>query len=125
MKMDIEVLPYYVLKNVNISIGADSIVKATFGLDTIIKDANKKNIEFVALYLNKTTLIRDGVSVNTKTSGGSITDINNITLSKKVSFVQEYDAATATQNYVYAAVGVKIEGINTLLCSPVQKIDIH
>lgn len=125
MKLDIEVLPYYMLKNVSISIGADSIVTASFGLDTIVKDANKKNIEFVALYLNKTQLIRDGVSVNTKTSGGSIANINNIKLTRKVEFVQEYDAATAKQNYVYAAVGVKIEGINTLLCSPVQKIDIH
>ncbi len=122
--LDIEVLPYYMIKHADFSVSPDSVISVQLGLDKIITDSRAKDIEKVTLYLNKTTFISSATPVYTSISGSSITDIGNISLRMKLASAAITDAATSTQNYVYARVGIKINGVEDLLFSPVQKLGL-
>jgi len=114
--LDIEVTPYYMIRNPLIS-GAGRTVSATFGLEKIINDANAKDVEQVSLYVNKTFFVDLGNNIaSTNVNGVDITDMNNIGLSVDVP------AITPAQNYIYARVGVKISGVEDMLYSPVEKV---
>lgn len=120
--MDIEVLPYYTVKQATFSMSSDSIITAKFGLNKIITDSRAKDIEKVTLYLSQTGFINSSTAVSTSINGSSITDIGNISLSMKLAAAAVTDAATGSQNYVYARVGIKISGVEDLLFSEVQKL---
>jgi hypothetical protein len=116
--LDIEVMPYYMIRNAQLS-GANRAVTATFKLEKIITDANAKNVERVYLYVNKTAFVDRGNNIaNKELAGGNITDMNNISLNVNVP------AIAPAQNYVFARVGLKIAGVEDMLYSPVQKIQI-
>ena len=116
--LDIEVMPYYMIRNAQLS-GANRTVTANFKLDKIITDANAKNVERVYLYVNKTAFVDRGNNIaNKDLAGGNITDMNNIGLTVNVP------AISPAQNYVFARVGLKIAGVEDMLYSPVQKIQI-
>jgi hypothetical protein len=51
-------------------------------------------------------------------AGGSITDRNSISLNLTVP------ALAPAQDYVFARIGLKIDGIEDMLYSPVQKIQL-
>lgn len=122
--LDIEVLPYYMIKQASFSVSTDSVVTAQLSLDKIVTDARAKDIEKVTLYLNKTSFINSSTAVNTSISGSSITDIGHISLGMKLASAAVTDAAAGTQPYVYARIGIKISGVEDLLFSNVQKIDL-
>ena len=116
--LDIEVMPYYMIRNAQLS-GANRTVTANFKLEQIIADANAKNVERVYLYVNKTAFVDRGNNIaNKDLAGGNITDMNNIGLTVNVP------AISPAQNYVFARVGLKIAGVEDMLYSPVQKIQI-
>lgn len=121
---DIEVMPYYMIRNPQISASGRKVT-ATFKAEKIITDANAKDIERVNLYINKTTLVdnRSDYNINPENSGvlggGSITDPNNISLSVDVPTI------TPAQNYIFARVGIKIAGVEKMIFSPVQKIAVQ
>jgi hypothetical protein len=116
--MDIEVTPYYMIRNSQIT-GVAGGVEATFGLEQIITDVNAKDIERVFLFINKTTFV-DGSSqiMRSEIAGGDIVNLADITLSVGVP-----DMIPA-QNYVFARIGVKIAGVDDLMFSGVQKIQL-
>jgi len=115
--LDIEVTPYYVVKNTAMS-NTGRKINATFSLEQIITDANAKNVDEVFLYVSKTNLVasRDDVGGVVSVKGADITDLNHVTLSREVQ------ALTPDQPYVFARVGVKLAGVEYLIYSPVQKI---
>lgn len=116
--LDIEVRPYYMIRNTQISSSARNIL-ATFKLEKIITDANAKNVERVSLYVNKTMFVDRGNNIASRDlSGANITDLNSINLSATVP------AITPAQNYVFARVGVKIAGVEDMLYSTIQKIQL-
>lgn len=123
--MDIEVIPYYMVRNAQLTLSGTDVVNAAFKLEKIITDANAKNIENVFLYLNQTTFV-DGTNYIARTAlaGGDITDPDNISLQVTVPASISANGTTGDQNYVYARIGVKISGVEDLLFSPVQKIDL-
>jgi hypothetical protein len=121
---DIEVMPYYMVRNAQFS-ASGRTVTATFKAEKIITDANAKDIERVNLYVNKTTLVdnrgdyhlnKDDVGV---IKGVDIADPNSITLSLDVPQI------VPAQNYVFARVGIKIAGVEKMIFSPVQKVNIQ
>lgn len=117
LDMDIEVLPYYMLRDVSIS-GNSSTVNADFSLEQIITDENAKGINEVVLYLSKSTFVDGRTSISsTRIGGGDIDDLSNIQLSTEVPNM------TPTQGYVFARIGVRIDGVEDMLFSPVQRID--
>jgi len=116
--LDIEVMPYYMIRNIQIS-KAGSDVTANFGLEKIITDANAKNVENVTLYINKTTFVDRSNNIATKElNGADITDMNNVSMSVTVP------ALNTAQNYVFARIGVRIAGVEDMLYSPIQKIQL-
>jgi len=114
--VDLQVTPYYMIRNANITI-AGGTVTATCKLEKIITDANAKAVERVSLYINKDQFVSGGDNIAGKDlPAGSITDMNNISLSVAVP------AIVPAQNFVYARIGVKIAGLEDMIFSPLQKI---
>lgn len=123
--LDIEVMPYYMIRNPQVTASGRSLT-ANFKLEKIINDVNARNVERVTLYVNKTTFVDRGNNIpisiqnnpQMSLAGADITDLNNISLSLNVP------AITPAQNYVFARVGLKIAGVEDMLYSPVQKVQL-
>jgi len=114
--MDLEVTPYYMIRNPQITVAAGK-VNATFKAEKIITDVNAKNIESVALYINRAQFVSGGNNIASSSMAGSaITDPNNISLSVTIPTI------TPTQNYVFARIGLKIVGVEDRIFSPLIKL---
>jgi hypothetical protein len=117
-EFDIEVTPFYMLRNPQLARSGGNIA-GTFKIEKIITDASARDIEEVNLYINKTTFVSGANNVAVKTVKGSdITDPNNVNLSVAVP------SLTPAQSYVFARIGLKIEGVEDRIFSPVVKIDL-
>jgi Domain of unknown function (DUF3823_C)/Protein of unknown function (DUF3823) N-terminal domain len=117
--LDLEVLPYYMIRNAAINNNGTSVT-ATFKIEKVITDANAKDIERVNLYINKTQFVSgngDEHNASAELSGGDITDPNNVTLSVSIP-----DMVPA-QKYVFARIGLKIAGVEDMIFSPLTKIN--
>lgn len=116
--LDIEVMPYYMIRDPKFTLGTDKI-DISCKLEQIITDANAKGIERVSLYVGKSVLLDSRTSLSSEDmDGADITDLNNVRLSANVP------AITPAQNYVFARIGVKIKGVEDMLFSPAQQIDL-
>jgi hypothetical protein len=121
-QLDIEVTPYYMLRNAQMSKSGDTAVAASFKAEKIITNANAKDIERVSLYINKTDFVSGAGNYYIALkdlSGGDITDPNNISLKVNIP----YDKLNSNQTYVFARIGIKISGVEDMIFSPVAKID--
>jgi hypothetical protein len=115
--VDLEVTPYYMIRNAQINVSGSS-VSATFKIEKIITDANAKDIESVSLYINKTQFVSGNNNIaHADINGADIADPNNISMSVDIP------AITPTQNYVFARAGLKINGVEDMIFSPLVKID--
>jgi hypothetical protein len=114
--LDLEVTPYYMIRTPQIN-AASGAVTATFKAEKIIADASAKDIEEVALYINKTQFV-SGANNNAQVTmaGSAITNPDNISLNVTIP------AMVPAQNYVFARIGLKIAGVEDRIFSPVQKI---
>jgi hypothetical protein len=118
--LDLPVTPYYLIRNPQITV-SNRVVAATFGINKIITDANARNIESVFLYVNKTQFVAGANDYNIASSqlaGSAITSTNNVSLTVTVPTINP------TQNYVFARIGLKVAGIEDLIFSPIQKIQL-
>jgi len=114
--MDIEVMPYYMIRGATITAAAGK-VNAFCKLEKIITNANAKDIENVSLYINKTQFVDGSNNIATQQiSGAAIADLNNLNMSVTIPGI------TPTQNYVFARIGVKIAGVDDLIFTPVSKL---
>ena len=118
MTMDIEVLPYYMVRNTSFS-SSNRFISASTQIEKIITGENAKNIERVSLYINKSTFVSGATNIaHSDIPSADIIDMNNISLTVEVP---EF---LPSQNYVYARVGVKIEGVEDMLFSEIQKVEL-
>jgi len=116
--VDIEVTPYYMVRNPQLSASGQT-VSGSFGLDKIIDGVEGKDVERVNLYVNKTLFVSGANNIATSSLDGSeITDLNNINLQVTVP------AMTPSQNYVFARIGVKIAGVEDMIFSQIEKINL-
>lgn len=116
--LDLEVTPYYMIRNASLT-GGENSVTGSFALEKIITDSDAKDIEYVALYINKTLFVSSADNIaNTTVNGVDIADPNQIELTVDVP------SMTPTQNYVFARIGVKIAGVEDMIFSPVEKIQL-
>jgi hypothetical protein len=114
--MDIEVMPYYMVRNAQITVGSNK-VNAVFNIEKIVTDANAKDIDRVNLYINKTQFVSGGDQIAaTELAGSAITSLNNISMSVNIPGI------SPTQNYVFARVGIKISGVEDMIFSPLVKV---
>jgi hypothetical protein len=117
-EMDIEVIPYWMILNPNISFNGGKVTGA-FGLEQIITGSRAKNIESATLYLSKTLFANSETNVATNSiNGGDINDVNNVGLSVNVPTL------IPSQDYIFASIGVKIVGVEDMIFSEVQKINL-
>lgn len=117
---DIEVEPYYMIRNPQISLSGD-MVNASASLEQIITDADARNVERVSLYINRTQFVdqRGNYHIASQDlAGGDIADMDNISLSLEVPDL------VRSQSYVYARIGVKIEGVEDMIFSHVEKLEL-
>ncbi|HEU0228718.1 MAG TPA: DUF3823 domain-containing protein [Arachidicoccus soli] len=124
--MDIEVMPYYMINNAKFIIGADSVVTASCSVKKIITDTNAKDIQFVALYVNRTDFVDDNNSfVSNTIAGGDISDMNNLSFTAKIpTNIANANIGVGKQNYFYARIGLKIVGLDDMLFSDVVKVSL-
>lgn len=122
--MNIEVMPYYMVRDAKLTLSGTT-VNANCKLEQIITDANARNVESVFLYLNQTQFV-DGTNYLARTAlnGGDITDLANVNLSVNVPDNRSGNGASGDQDYVFARIGVKISGVEDLLFSEVQQINL-
>ncbi|ANH80736.1 hypothetical protein A8C56_06870 [Niabella ginsenosidivorans] len=115
--IEIPVTPYYMIRNLQITNNGSSVT-AHFALEKIITGENARDVDAVALYINKTQFVSQ--TDDGKIAGASetaIADPGNIALSVAIPSI------TPAQNYVFARVGVKISGVEDMLYSKVVKIN--
>lgn len=113
--LNIEVTPYYMIRNANISASGGNAT-ATFKVEKVITDANAKDIESVTLYINKTHFVSGSNNTAQASKNGSdITDPNNISLSV---------AIPSGQSAVYARVGLKVAGVEDMIFSQLVQIGL-
>ncbi|MBD2703557.1 DUF3823 domain-containing protein [Spirosoma sp. BT702] len=119
-KLDIEVMPYYMLRNPKMSLSGRK-VSGSVSLEKVITDAtNGKAVERVSLYVNRTQFVDAGNSLNkADLAGADIKDIANVSLT-----TADLPALVPAQAYVYARIGLKISGVEDMIYTPVQKIDL-
>ena len=116
-QLNIEVTPYYMVRNASISAGG-STVSGTCKIEKIITDANAKDIESVTLYINKTQFVSGANNIaSASVAGADITDPNSVNLSVSIPSI------TPAQNYVFARFGLKIAGVEDMIFSPLFKLD--
>ncbi|MCE7053434.1 DUF3823 domain-containing protein [Algoriphagus sp. AGSA1] len=116
--IDIEVLPYYMIRNTDIS-GGGNKVSATFDLDQIITGDDSRNIQEVSLYVSKTFFVDNRTSIATANrGGGDLEDLSAITLEVDVP------ERVPAQNYGYARIGVRIQGVEDMIFSEIAKVNL-
>jgi hypothetical protein len=114
--MDIEVTPYYMVRDAKIS-AASNKVNSTFKIEKTLLNANGKNFSRTVLFINKTQFVSTNDNIaSISINASEITDLNNVNLSVNIPSI------VPTQNYVFARVGVQIAGINSWVFSPIQKL---
>jgi len=113
---DFEVTPYYMIRNAQISAAGGNIT-ASCSLEKIINDANAKDVEYVALYVNNTQFV-SGINnvASASIAGADISNDNSVQLSVAVPTL------TPTQNYVFARIGLKMVNVEDLIFSPLVKV---
>lgn len=116
--MDIEVMPYYMIRNSSIN-GGTNKVTATFDLEQIITNSDAKNVQEVSLYVSKTAFVDNRTSIATSNvGGGDLEDLTSISLEVTVP------DRVPTQNYGYARIGVKLEGVEDRIFSQIVKVNL-
>ncbi|QCX37423.1 DUF3823 domain-containing protein [Aureibaculum algae] len=115
-EMDIEVTPYYMINNSQIS-NSGSTINATCSVSQIINGVDARDIERVTLFINKTQFVSGNGDENiAQSSADDISDLSNL------SMLVDIPSITPTQNYVFARIGVKIVDVQDMLFTPVEKI---
>lgn len=114
--LNIEVLPYFLIKNPSYSI-TDGTVKVNFAVEKIITDSRAKNIDNVSLYLSKTRFVDQRTSVGTTTMAGNlVTNMSSVTLERKIPNL------VPAQSYIFARIGLKIQSVEDMIFSPVVQL---
>lgn len=114
--LDIEVKPYYLIRNAKF-IKHENSIQADFKLDKIITDASAKNVERVTFYINKTAIVSGSDNIQNITVQGE--DIENL---NQISMALSIPSVSPVQNFVFARIGVKIAGVEDLVFSQVEKV---
>ncbi|EDM34330.1 hypothetical protein PBAL39_12718 [Pedobacter sp. BAL39] len=116
--LDLQVEPYYMVRNATFT-ATGMTLAATFRVDQIITGADAKAIDQVVVYVNKTQFVSGADNIaSTSIAGADITNPASMSLSVTIP------AMTPAQNYVFARVGVRISGVEDMIFSPLQKIQL-
>jgi hypothetical protein len=116
--LDLEATPYFMVHNAAYTLSGTTL-SATCRVDQIITGVDAKTIESVTLFINKTMFVSRADNIaNTELAAAAITDPSNVNFSVTVPTI------TPTQNYVFARIGLKISGVEDMIFSPLEKIQL-
>lgn len=117
-ELDIEVVPFYMIRNPNFTV-SNNAISASFSLEKIITGVDARDIEKVYLYINKTQFVDLQSNIGrSELSAADIGNYNSITLSAPIPNL------IVKQDYLFVRIGIKISHVEDFLYSPVQKINL-
>ncbi|MDO1512177.1 DUF3823 domain-containing protein [Maribacter confluentis] len=116
---DFEVNPYFMIRNPQFS-HASNIVSASCSLEQIVTGADARNVERVTLVINRTQFVdaNSGGEGSIAQVDGDISDLNNISMSVEIPT----DETKPDQNYIFARIGVKLQGVEDMIYTQVEKL---
>jgi hypothetical protein len=126
--LDIEVVPYYLVVNPQITYsatgGPGGTVTAAFNIGTV---NTGRALEFVALYVGKTTFVdpqnrEAGFLQRNRAQIANLADRQ--TLSVVLPANIHVTPSPARRDFVYARIGIKVVGLTELIYSPLFKVAI-
>ncbi len=116
--LDLQATPYFMLRNTTYNVSGTTLA-ATFRIEQIVTGQDARTVESVTLYVNKTQFVsRTDNIASIELADSAITDPANISLSVTIPSI------TPAQNYVFARVGLKISGVEDMIFSPLQKLQL-
>lgn len=115
---DIEVTPYYMLREPAFQVNGRN-VQANFRIEQIVTDEQARDIDHVTLYVGKTLFTDTRTAVaRTERSG------QDIIISEEQSISVDVPNLNPVQNYVFVRVGLKIAGVEDMIFTPVQRVEL-
>ncbi|WP_209404988.1 DUF3823 domain-containing protein [Pseudozobellia sp. WGM2] len=117
--MDLNVTPYYMIRGAQFS-HASGTVSANCEVDQIITGANGRNVERVTLVINRTQFVdtNSGGEGSVAQVDADLSDLSNLSMSVDIP----EDAKKPDQDYIFARIGVKVEGVEDMIYTPVEKL---
>ena len=113
-QVDVPVVPYYTIENPSISHAA-GVVTASFEVGSV---DTSRELEYVGLYVSTTHFVdRSNLAVRTERDRADLTSLDD-----PVSLSVELTDDLQERADIYVRVGLKTEGVDELLFTPVQKI---
>ena len=113
-QVDVPVVPYYTIENPSISHAA-GVVTASFEVGSV---DTSRELEYVGLYVSTTHFVdRSTMAVRTERDRADLTSLDD-----PVSLSVELTDDLQERADIYVRVGLKTEGVDELLFTPVQKI---
>ena len=113
-QVDVPVVPYYTIENPSISHAA-GVVTASFEVGSV---DTSRELEYVGLYVSTTHFVdRSNMAVRTEHDRADLTSLDD-----PVSLSVELTDDLQERADIYVRVGLKTEGVDELLFTPVQKI---
>lgn len=114
-EIDVAVNPYYIIEDENIS-GSGNMVNATFSVEGVNPVLG---VEYVSLYIGESMIVDE-----VRKEGEMILPGAEVTLGTPLNLSAEIPASISGKGYVFARVGVKTAGVEEMLYSQVQKIEL-
>lgn len=112
--IDVPVDPYFVISNANIQKSGSNIT-ATFSVQGV---NTSRTLEAVRIYIGPNYILdQNNNSANVQKSAP-------VDMTAPVTLSVAIPAALAAENYIYARVGVKTTGVNELMYSASQKVQL-
>lgn len=116
-EMEIEVNPYYMIRNPEININ-NNTVTANLSIEQILEGEDARDVERIQLYLNNKIAITSNSDYWIAASEeADLSNLNNLNLN--VAIPDGY-----LRSYIFARIGVKIVGVEDLIFSPVEKLNL-
>ena len=113
-QVDVPVVPYYTIENPSISHAA-GVVTASFEVGSV---DTSRELEYVGLYVSTTHFVdRSNMAVRTERDRADLTSLDD-----PVNLSVELTDDLQERADIYVRVGLKTEGVDELLFTPVQKI---
>ena len=113
-QVDVPVVPYYTIENPSISHAA-GVVTTSFEVGSV---DTSRELEYVGLYVSTTHFVdRSNMAVRTERDRADLTSLDD-----PVSLSVELTDDLQERADIYVRVGLKTEGVDELLFTPVQKI---
>ncbi|MBF9252828.1 DUF3823 domain-containing protein [Pontibacter sp. 172403-2] len=114
--IDVPVEPYYTVSNETFQASGNTVA-ASFTIDQV--NASRE-LERVTLYIGTTAIVDVNNSiVNVSLNKDAIADLN-----APINLSLELPPNLSGRDYVFARIGVKTSGVEEMLYSPVQKIEL-